>query len=371
MAVQALTRFFRHDTIKRVLALAVFLGGLVLLRHLATLLVFALIFAHGFGFGAERLSRVTPLSARAWAGILLLLFFGGLVGAGWAGVHKSLPAVGKAVKTAKEQAKNYKRHQLYKLIERSHIDPEKYAEQLKHYSHRLTKGLKSTGRVLLHVVLGLILAVLYLFERDEVDGVLRRPPPTSFLGYLLSFYGFLSEAVVLTVKVQVIVAAVNAVVTLPVILFLKLPHAVALMVMVFVFGLIPVVGNFLSGIVLAILSYLKMGIPGVAIFLVSTSVLHKIESYYLNPRLTAKHVALPKLLLVVSLIVWEHLIGFAGLFVSFPALYVGLRIRDHFRELNAAADAEDAVAQEASETSQTSETSDTNAGEKAEKGHEA
>lgn len=32
--------------------------------------------------------------------------------------------VGEAVKTAQEQAKNYKRHQLYKLIERSHIDPE-------------------------------------------------------------------------------------------------------------------------------------------------------------------------------------------------------------------------------------------------------
>ncbi len=142
----------------------------------------------------------------------------------------------------------------------------------------------------------------------------------------------------LTVKVQVIVAASNAALTLPVVLFLKLPHAVSLRVMVFIFGLILVEGNVLSGIMPAILSYLKMGVPGVAILFVSTSVLHKVESYYLTPRLTEKHVARLNLPLVVSLIVWEHLIGLAGLFVSFPVLYITPRIRDHFRELNVVAD---------------------------------
>jgi len=59
-------------------------------------------------------------------------------------------------------------------------------------------------------------------------------------------------------------------------------------------------------------------------------VLHKIESYYLNPRLTARHVALPGFVLILSLIAWEHLLGFAGLFVSFPFLYLAGKIRSEF-----------------------------------------
>lgn len=335
MAVQALTRFFTHDTIKRVLALLAFVGLIVVLRHLTTLLVFSLIFVHSFGFLAGKLASWTPIKDKIWVGIIVLLLLGGIGVGTWGGVHKSLPAFGAAFKSAKTQAIKLKEHSMYRLLESS-LEPKKLAEQVKHFSERITKGVRSTGRALLHLVLGLILAVLFLFEREEVMRALAVPPPRSFLGYLLSFFSYLSEAVVLTVKVQVIVAAVNAVVTLPVMMLLGLPHVVALMFMVFVFGLIPVVGNFVSGLILAILAYMKLGIPGVAIFLISTSVLHKVESYYLNPRLVAKHVDLPKLLLIISLIFWEHLLGIAGMFVSFPALYVLMRIRDHFRELDAA-----------------------------------
>jgi predicted PurR-regulated permease PerM len=65
----------------------------------------------------------------------------------------------------------------------------------------------------------------------------------------------------------------------------------------------------------------------VIIFAVLTFLLHKVEAYYLNPRLTARHVHLPGLVLIMSLIAWEHLLGFVGLFVSFPFLYVAGRLR--------------------------------------------
>ena len=64
-----------------------------------------------------------------------------------------------------------------------------------------------------------------------------------------------------------------------------------------------------------------------------TFVLHKIESYYLTPRLAAQHVKLPGLILVLSLLAFEEVFGFVGLFLSFPALYVATRIhREWVRE---------------------------------------
>ena len=65
------------------------------------------------------------------------------------------------------------------------------------------------------------------------------------------------------------------------------------MLLIFVSSLIPVIGNIISGAVLVLLAYQVKGWLGVGLFVVLTFVLHKIESYYLNPRLTARHVSLP------------------------------------------------------------------------------
>jgi predicted PurR-regulated permease PerM len=79
------------------------------------------------------------------------------------------------------------------------------------------------------------------------------------------------------------------------------------------------------------------GAPGALLCVALTFVLHKIESYFLNPRLAARHVRLPGFVLIVSLLLWEQLIGFVGLFVSFPFLYLAMRIRAEFAEEDEAA----------------------------------
>jgi predicted PurR-regulated permease PerM len=339
--VERVEAFLVHRRVKRLTSLVVFIAALVLLRRLATLVVFFLIFSRGFGYLARRLASVTRVGERVWVLVFVGVLLLGAGGGAWFGVHRSVPLLaqlsGGAQERVQEHVQALKETDLYRMLEASHISPERYTEQVRHFGESLLQGLRTTGRVLLHLVLGLILAVLYLLERKEVDEAVASLPAGSFVGYLVSYCGFTAEAVVLTVKVQVIVALVNAVITLPVMIALGLPHIPALMVMVFAFGLVPVVGNFISGAVLVILAYLKRGMLGVAIFLVSTFILHKIESYYLNPRLTAKHVRLPSLALIASLIVWEHLLGIVGVFLSFPLLYVALKIRGLYREADAAA----------------------------------
>jgi predicted PurR-regulated permease PerM len=342
--VDTLTKFFEHRSIKRILALVLFVTALVVLQDLATLYIFYLIFGRGFGWLASRLSVRTPISEKAWAFILVLAIVGGITGAVYSGVHRSLPFVHRFSASYQDRVQELHESSLFKALEARHLSLEKYSEQVKHFSERLMRSARGAGRALLHLVLGLILGLLYILERRDVEALAGAVPRGTVLRYLIDFFGYASEAILLTVQVQVIVALVNAATTLPILIFLGLPHIPTLFLMVLAFGLIPVIGNFLSGAVLSILSYLKMGWLGVGIFVVSTVVLHKVESYYLNPRLTARHVKLPSLLLIGSLIVWEHLIGLSGVFVSFPALYVALRIRDQFRAERTAASSPSALA---------------------------
>jgi len=187
------------------------------------------------------------------------------------------------------------------------------------------------GHVIAFALIGLILAIVHLFEEGEVAAFRARLNPHSLVGTLVRWLGYTMDAIGVFLQFQVIVAAVNAALTFPVLLLLGIPRPVLYIVLVFVASMVPVVGNFVAGTVLTLLAYQAHGMGGAAAFLGLTFLLHKVESYYLNPRLAARHVRLPGFVLIVSLLLWEQLLGFVGLFVSFPFLYLSMRIADEFR----------------------------------------
>ncbi|MEZ4406967.1 MAG: hypothetical protein R3A52_10875 [Polyangiales bacterium] len=63
-------------------------------------------------------------------------------------------------------------------------------------------------------------------------------------------------------KLQVIVAFVNTVITLPVLLALRLPGIPALMAFLFAMGLIPVVGGVVSGAVMGAIARTRTAAVG-------------------------------------------------------------------------------------------------------------
>jgi len=196
--VDKLFTFFGHPNIKRVLALLLFVGGVILLRHLAALYVFYLILSRGFGFLATKLSGWTRVGEKVWVVALVVLLLGAIGGGVYAGVHRSLPTVIRLSHSAPERVQAFKDTDLYKMVE-EHVDLDKYEEQIQHFTQSLLKALRSTGRVLLHLVIALILAVLYLFERREVDALYAGVPARSVLGNVVAFFTFAADAILLTV----------------------------------------------------------------------------------------------------------------------------------------------------------------------------
>ena len=182
------------------------------------------------------------------------------------------------------------------------------------------------------MVVAFILATVYFVDQDRIRQFRDSLNPKSLFGTLVRWGEHLAEAVSLTVQIQLVVAACNTVLTLPILLLIGVPYVPLLMAFIFVTGLIPVVGNMISGWVLIFISFQVKGWVGVVVFVALTFLLHKIEAYYLNPRLTARHVALPSFILILSLIAWEHLLGFVGLFMSFPVLYLAGKLRSEFQE---------------------------------------
>lgn len=318
--------------IRRLLTLALFVGLLWFFRHLMMLLVFFVVFERMIGLGAGLLQRATKLKFQWCVLIVVLLSLGVVTGGVWAGIA-TIRAKIPEIEAGGETIVNTIQHsELYA----------KYGHSLSHFRGQelLTHARNHAGDALrvgagfaketLYVFIGLVFAIVFLLERDQLQEFREKQSIDSVPRTLMRYFGHVADAIAITLKLQVIVAVVNALITLPVLIALGLPGIPALVAMLIVTGLIPVVGGPVAGAVLMTLAYVTKGPVGLGIFIGSTFVLHKIESYYLNPRLTAKHVKLPSFVIITSLVLFEHAFGLVGLFLSFPSLYVAAKIRDEW-----------------------------------------
>lgn len=311
----------------------IFLGLLYYFRSLAPVFICFVIFERGLGWLADQINQRTPLHrTSAIASVLtgiaitvgLLLF---------TGIRRLLPLLRELRANGAYYVRLIFDHpSIEKLRAMAGLEGESLSEVLKGHAGTAVAYATRTAHLIIFLLIGFLLAIIYLFERDDIHAWYDTITPNSVQGTLARWFGYVGDAIAITVRMQAVVALVNAVVTLPVLLLLGLPHVPTLFLLILVTGLVPVVGNIISGAVLCYVAYTAKGTWAVGVFLATTFLLHKIESYYLNPRLASQHVKLPGIVLVISLLLFEQALGFVGLFLSFPALYIASKIGHEWRD---------------------------------------
>ena len=327
--------FLSEKTPRRFLAIAAFVGVLYLFRHLALLLVFFVTFERALGAGSRLLATRTGVSRKKSLLLLVLAVVLALAAGAWLGIGKTIRTVASMQESFPERLDELRENPLLLKVQEQVGGTEKILEGVKHYSGNAFSAAAAIGHFFVYVLIGFILALVYTLEKEELDVWWERIDTRTVAGTIGRWMGHVADSTLVTVQLQLVVAGFNTVTTLPVLLLLGVRHVGPLMALVFVSALVPVIGNVVSGTVLALLAYQAQGWLGVGIFAGLTFVLHKVESYYLSPRLTARHVKMPGFLLIVSLLLCEHVFGFTGLFLSFPILFVAGRIRGEFLEEDA------------------------------------
>ncbi len=188
-------------------------------------------------------------------------------------------------------------------------------------------GLRSMGREigrnLVHLLVGMIVGAMISLHDAMPDQPLR-----PFARALLERMRRLVNAFRRVVFAQVRIAVINAILTgiyvaiaLP-LLGIHLPYAKTLILVTFLFGLIPVVGNVVSNTVIVLVS-LSQSLPTAIASLVFLIVIHKLE-YFLNARIVGTQINARPWELLVAMLVMEAAFGAGGL-IAAPIYYAYLK----------------------------------------------
>ncbi len=196
---------------------------------------------------------------------------------------------------------------------------------LKTHAQTLRAGGLWIGVGLIHVIMGVLLALLVFFRHATHGDEENRGP---LARYLVEKIDRFANAFAQVATAQIKISAVNTTLTgiyLLVILpsfGIKIPFATTLVLITFICGLIPVLGNLISNSVITILS---MGVSiGVAFAsLAFLIIIHKLE-YLINSRIVGGETDSQAWEILMAILIGEAAFGVSGVVMA-PIVYAFIK----------------------------------------------
>jgi predicted PurR-regulated permease PerM len=187
-----------------------------------------------------------------------------------------------------------------------------------HYLGSAVKVARGAGGHLLLLIVGCVIAIgLFLNPRLEVDRE-KQPIHSNLFSIccdaISERFATFYRSFALVMGAQVVISAINTVLTAGFVLFAHLPYPVVIIGATFLCGLVPVVGNLISNTLMVGIGITVSPQKALAalIFLV---IIHKLE-YFLNSKIVGHRIRNPFWLTLVGLVLGERLLGVPGLILA-------------------------------------------------------
>lgn len=184
----------------------------------------------------------------------------------------------------------------------------------------------------LEFVMSFIIAFLALFEKQNLFSLSEELKNSkidflykTFLYFVTSFVDAFSKVM----KTQITISFINSMLSLIMLLILGFrAELLGLTIMIFLLGLIPVLGVIISTIPLSVIAFNIGGIEKVIAVIIMIIIIHLIEAYILNPKIMSHKMSLPICIIFPTLIISEQIIGPWGLIIGVPFLVFFLKAVD-------------------------------------------
>ncbi|WP_077490315.1 AI-2E family transporter [Sinomonas mesophila] len=180
----------------------------------------------------------------------------------------------------------------------------------------------SAGHIVTGTLISLFVLVFFLLEGERIWSFLVRllPSQARIPADGAGRSGWAS--LVNYVRVQVFVAAVDAVGIAAGAAILGVPLVIPLGILVFVASFIPVVGALVSGAVAVLLALVAKGLVPAVIMLIIVLAVQQLESHVLQPLVMGRAVALHPVAVILAVAAGSYLAGIPGALFAVPTLAV-------------------------------------------------
>jgi predicted PurR-regulated permease PerM len=198
--------------------------------------------------------------------------------------------------------------------------------QTQHFSS-LARFARGTSTQALYLLAGCVMAVSFFltpgFHLEDRNAAPAKTAYTEWGEQLGQRFRAFYRSFVTVMGAQILISAVNTVLTSLFVLSASLPYAPLVIGLTFLCGLLPVIGNLISNTVIVGIG-LTISPRMALIALVFLITIHKLE-YFLNSRIIGQRIRNPFWMTLLGLIVGERLMGIPGIILA-PVILNYIRV---------------------------------------------
>ncbi|MBP1174542.1 putative PurR-regulated permease PerM [Paenibacillus sp. PvR133] len=309
-----------HAGVRRVAVLAIIVLLLFMLRSMMNIMLLTLLLTILIGSIYNGVNKLVKRFVNVPSMIVLLLVYGLLILIMVWGVYRMVPLIVVQVK------------QVYLMIQQAYMYPDRnqWNETIIEFMDTLNvqrlfePGLSAVMKVSqlgTQLLVSIILSLFFLMEKSYITRF-TATFVDSKLGWFFKEVGHFGRMFLDTfgkvLEAQLLISLINCILTTIALWIMGFPNLLGLALIIFVLGLVPVAGVFISLAPLGLIAFSVGGIQYVIYLVILIVVIHAIEAYFLNPKLMSSKTNLPIFFTFVVLIFSEHLIGIWGLIVGIP-----------------------------------------------------
>ena len=312
--------WMNHAGVRRVAVLAIIVLLLFMLRSMMNIMLLTLLLTILIGSIYNGVNKLVKRFVNVPSMVVLLLVYGLLILIMVWGVYRMVPLIIVQVK------------QVYLMIQQAYMYPDRnqWNETIIEFMDTLNvqrlfePGLSAVMKVSqlgTQLLVSIILSLFFLMEKSYITRF-TATFVDSKLGWFFKEVGHFGRMFLDTfgkvLEAQLLISLINCILTTIALWIMGFPNLLGLALIIFVLGLVPVAGVFISLAPLGLIAFSVGGIQYVIYLVILIVVIHAIEAYFLNPKLMSSKTNLPIFFTFVVLIFSEHLIGIWGLIVGIP-----------------------------------------------------
>lgn len=179
-------------------------------------------------------------------------------------------------------------------------------------------GITTATSIVITTGVVLVLTFFFLKDGDRFLPWLRRATGRTVGWHMTELFSRGWITLSGFVKAQALVSLVDAVFIGLGLLIIRVPLALALAVLTFCAGFIPIVGAVVAGVLAILVALVSLGLPQAIATAVLVILVQQIEGNILSPLLQSKAMDLHPVIILVSVILGSGLFGIIGAFLAVP-----------------------------------------------------
>lgn len=191
-------------------------------------------------------------------------------------------------------------------------------------------GVRTTGEVLVGVVLALVLAVYFTHGGGRLLGWIADLAPPRAREPLYSGAAIVFDVIGRYVRGVAVVGFVDGFFIGLALWILGVPIAIPLAVLTWIGAFLPLVGAFLAGLLAAIVAFVAKGWFVALLVVAVTIAIQQIEGHVLAPQVYGRALDLPAPVILVAIALGGTLAGIMGAFLAAPLTSAAVALLRHF-----------------------------------------